>query len=180
VDSENLRRLTPLPPTYSKTMADPSNEATGIQVFLRIRPPNRDGDPSHYKRDDINLNLITFDLPKKNADETVNNARSCYSFEFGGGIIDERCTQREIFKTVGIPSIDNALAGYNSTIFAYGQTGSGKVSEMFQPKIDQQCRNRIFLDIHDYWWTRAIWRSRNHTPFYRVPFQIHPVGRGAV
>eukprot|EP00602_Paraphysomonas_sp_CaronLab_P007215 CAMPEP_0185034954 /NCGR_PEP_ID=MMETSP1103-20130426/25460_1 /TAXON_ID=36769 /ORGANISM="Paraphysomonas bandaiensis, Strain Caron Lab Isolate" /LENGTH=758 /DNA_ID=CAMNT_0027571817 /DNA_START=185 /DNA_END=2461 /DNA_ORIENTATION=+ len=35
-------------------------------------------------------------------------------------------TQEEVFKRVGTAAVQNALDGFNSTIFAYGQTGSGK------------------------------------------------------
>lgn len=36
------------------------------------------------------------------------------------------CSQDEVFDSVARDAVDNALEGYNSTIFAYGQTGSGK------------------------------------------------------
>ena len=34
--------------------------------------------------------------------------------------------QDDVFKKVGTAAVQNALDGFNSTIFAYGQTGSGK------------------------------------------------------
>ncbi|KDO16143.1 hypothetical protein SPRG_18321, partial [Saprolegnia parasitica CBS 223.65] len=34
--------------------------------------------------------------------------------------------QEEVFDRIGRPCVENALSGFNSTIFAYGQTGSGK------------------------------------------------------
>ncbi|KAL4429576.1 hypothetical protein ABPG77_008625 [Micractinium sp. CCAP 211/92] len=39
-------------------------------------------------------------------------------------------SQEHMFKVVGRPIVENALAGFNSTIFAYGQTGSGKTHTM--------------------------------------------------
>lgn len=36
------------------------------------------------------------------------------------------CDQEAVFKRVGQEAVQNALDGFNSTIFAYGQTGSGK------------------------------------------------------
>ena len=34
-------------------------------------------------------------------------------------------TQEEVFGSVVRPIVDEALAGFNCTIFAYGQTGTG-------------------------------------------------------
>ena len=91
-----------------------SDASTGIQVYLRIRPsPN----PSDYiQRDDIDVNKISFHIPKSE-DAIVNNSKSSYGFKFNG-VLDDRAKQRDVFKTIGIPVIQNALAGYNSTIFA--------------------------------------------------------------
>ena len=36
------------------------------------------------------------------------------------------CDQEAVFKRVGQEAVQNAMDGFNSTIFAYGQTGSGK------------------------------------------------------
>lgn len=40
-------------------------------------------------------------------------------------------TQEEVFTSVVRPIVDEALAGFNCTIFAYGQTGTGKVTFAF-------------------------------------------------
>ena len=37
-----------------------------------------------------------------------------------------KCSQDEVFKLIGVPAINNAFEGFNSSIFVYGQTGSGK------------------------------------------------------
>ncbi|KAL9181912.1 hypothetical protein ACHAXT_012255 [Thalassiosira profunda] len=100
-----------------------AEEEGGIQVFLRIRPS--DDAATRFQRDEIDLNQILVKIPKKADDETVNNSRTGYNFSFSG-ILDEAASQRDVFRTVGIPALKNALAGFNSTIFAYGQTGSGK------------------------------------------------------
>lgn len=97
-------------------------EDNGIQTFLRIRPADASAS-THFQRDDIDLNRIAVKVPKN--EDTINNARSGYSFSFNG-ILDDKSSQRDVFRIVGIPCLKNALAGYNSTIFAYGQTGSGK------------------------------------------------------
>ena len=96
-------------------------ETAGIQVYLRIRPT---ANPlTHFQRDDIDLKSISVKVPKN--DDIINNSRTAYNFSFSG-ILDDKVSQRDVFRTVGIPAIQNALAGFNSTIFAYGQTGSGK------------------------------------------------------
>ena len=88
--------------------------SSGIQVYLRIRPSPA---PSNYfKRDDIDVNAIEFKIPKQE-DTIVNNSRSLYKFHFNG-ILDIQANQKDVFRTVGIPAVQNALAGYNSTIFA--------------------------------------------------------------
>jgi hypothetical protein len=42
-------------------------------------------------------------------------------------------TQQDIFARIGLPLIENAVAGYNSSIIAYGPTGSGKTFSIFGP-----------------------------------------------
>ena len=108
--------------------------ANGIEVFLRIRPsPNPSG---YFHQDDIDETQFIFQLPKKEqsqAEETenkkynttiVNNTRTRYGFKFNG-ILDEKATQDNVFRSIGSPAVRNVLDGFNSTVFAYGQTGSG-------------------------------------------------------
>ena len=96
-------------------------ETAGIQVYLRIRPT---ANPlTYFQRDDVDLKSISVKVPKN--DDTINNSRCAYNFSFSG-ILEDKVSQRDVFRTVGIPAIRNALSGFNSTIFAYGQTGSGK------------------------------------------------------
>ncbi|KAL7546517.1 hypothetical protein ACHAWF_009845 [Thalassiosira exigua] len=95
---------------------------SGIQVYLRIRPSKNPS--TYFQRDDIDLNHVLVKVPKK-AEQVVNNSRSGYQFSFSG-VLDDKASQRDVFRAVGVPALRNALAGYNSTIFAYGQTGSGK------------------------------------------------------
>ena len=89
------------------------NNNNGIQVYLRIRPS--DYPVTYFQRDDIDLTQITVKIPKN--EDIINNSRSGYNFSFSN-ILDDKANQKDVFRTVGIPSIRNALAGYNSTIFA--------------------------------------------------------------
>jgi len=98
------------------------NGEEGIRVYLRVRPSKKS--TRFFVKDDINESILHFNVPKEE-DLIVNNSRTKYSFQFNG-ILDEKSKQDEVFKTVGVPAVLNALDGFNSTIFAYGQTGSGK------------------------------------------------------
>jgi kinesin family member 6/9 len=90
---------------------------------LRIRPSKK---PSGYFNvDELDNDSLKFTLPENVKLDFVNNSKTHHSFHFNG-IINMNATQDEVFKKVGVPAVQNAINGFNSTIFAYGQTGSGK------------------------------------------------------
>ena len=96
---------------------------TNILTFLRIRPSKK---PSGYFNvDEMDENSMKFLLPENLKLDFVNNSKIQHGFHFNG-IIDMKATQEDVFKRVGSAAVQNALDGFNSTIFAYGQTGSGK------------------------------------------------------
>jgi kinesin family member 6/9 len=106
--------------------SDMTTNAKGIEVFLRIRPSPV---PSGYiSQDDIDENQLIFKIPQEDRG-IVNNSRTHYSFNFNG-ILDQNTNQDHVFRTIGVPAVNNVLQGYNSTVFAYGQTGSGKTFTM--------------------------------------------------
>ncbi len=92
-----------------------------ILTFLRIRPSKK---PSGFV-ENIDGESIRFNLPDQRVDGQVNNSKLQHMFHFNG-TIDMSATQEEVFNKVGGPAVQNAIDGFNSTIFAYGQTGSGK------------------------------------------------------
>eukprot|EP00606_Chrysophyceae_sp_TOSAG23-5_P001197 GSChrysophyteH2.ASY1.ANO1.1382.1 assembled CDS len=100
-----------------------SQAEANIQTFLRIRPSKK---PSGYV-EDVDGQSIKFNLPDQREDHGghVNNTKLKHSFHFNG-TVPMSATQEDVFKKVGSPAVQNALDGFNSTIFAYGQTGSGK------------------------------------------------------
>ena len=101
-------------PSYDNmTESKDDDNNNGIQVHLRIRPSTNP--ETHFHRDDIDLNNIVVKIPKN--EDLINNSRSSYSFKFSS-ILDDKSSQKDIFRSVGIPTIKDALAGYNSTIFA--------------------------------------------------------------
>eukprot|EP00929_Paragymnodinium_shiwhaense_P070356 TRINITY_DN3563_c1_g1_i1.p1 TRINITY_DN3563_c1_g1~~TRINITY_DN3563_c1_g1_i1.p1 ORF type:complete len:1077 (+),score=366.82 TRINITY_DN3563_c1_g1_i1:258-3488(+) len=52
-------------------------------------------------------------------------------------------TQLEIFQAIGMPLLDKAFDGFNSTIFAYGQTGAGKTHTMVNNRSEEKDRGII-------------------------------------
>eukprot|EP00041_Stephanoeca_diplocostata_P017928 m.370775 g.370775 ORF g.370775 m.370775 type:complete len:862 (+) comp20862_c0_seq1:136-2721(+) len=108
-------------------------EASHIKVAVRVRPFNErelklgggcvlsmakaeNGEITTVKKPDDNGDGTTFTLDK-----------SMWSFDAHD---DTYVSQEDVFKELGEPVVENALHGYNSTIFAYGQTGSGKTYTM--------------------------------------------------
>lgn len=57
-------------------------------------------------------------------------------------IFTKQTTQQEMFENVGKQIIEDALSGYNGTIFAYGQTGSGKTHTLFGEMADPKSIRR--------------------------------------
>lgn len=100
-----------------------SKSDSTIQTFLRIKPSKQ---PSGYfKTDELDHTVLSFNLPDNFKSDYINNSKLKHNFNFNG-IIDPSADQEHVFKKVGVLAIQNALDGFNSTIFAYGQTGSGK------------------------------------------------------
>ena len=90
----------------------------GITVYLRMRPttqPSEDYDVGADGR-----SLMTRDVAAKAAGRDSQRA-----FKFDQ-VLPMDITQAQVFERVGKRVVQNALDGYNSTVFAYGQTGSGK------------------------------------------------------
>lgn len=64
---------------------------------------------------------------KTNANEIAVAKRKTYAFD---KVYGQYSTQKDVFKATVRPVVDEALAGYNCTVFAYGQTGTGKTYTM--------------------------------------------------
>jgi kinesin family protein 6/9 len=116
-DSDD-KRPAPKPSTSSTSSTSTSSE--GISIYLRLKPSKL---ASGYISQDTPSSL-KFHVPRSN-DDLINNTRTDYSFKFNG-VLGMEVRQEEVYDTVGSSAVQNAIDGYNSTIFAYGQTGSGK------------------------------------------------------
>uniref|UniRef100_K3WW28 Kinesin-like protein n=1 Tax=Globisporangium ultimum (strain ATCC 200006 / CBS 805.95 / DAOM BR144) TaxID=431595 RepID=K3WW28_GLOUD len=107
----------------SQDAADEQPEAdSNIRIFLRIKPSKK---PSGFFSWDEDASEMKYNIPKDVAAGLINNSRTSYKFRFDS-VIGMDAKQTEVFDRVGRPCIENALNGFNSTVFAYGQTGSGK------------------------------------------------------
>jgi len=51
--------------------------------------------------------------------------------------------QNQVYETCGYSIVENALEGFNGTIFAYGQTGAGKTFTMVGDYKDQEWKGII-------------------------------------
>lgn len=101
---------------------EPQEADSNIRIFLRVKPSKK---PSGFFTWDEDASEMKYNIPKDIAAGLINNSRTSYKFRFDS-VIGMEAKQTEVFDRVGRPCIDNALNGFNSTVFAYGQTGSGK------------------------------------------------------
>ena len=91
---------------------------TNVQVAVRCRPMNAEEKsssmPCAVTCDTENKTVaVNFGPPGK---KVMKN----YNFDMLFGMYS---TQDEVYQTVARPIVEEALAGFNCTIFAYGQTG---------------------------------------------------------
>eukprot|EP00617_Octactis_speculum_P020591 CAMPEP_0185752960 /NCGR_PEP_ID=MMETSP1174-20130828/11719_1 /TAXON_ID=35687 /ORGANISM="Dictyocha speculum, Strain CCMP1381" /LENGTH=831 /DNA_ID=CAMNT_0028430619 /DNA_START=61 /DNA_END=2555 /DNA_ORIENTATION=+ len=104
-------------------MADvPTKDAaSNIRVAVRCRPLNN--------REVARGEKSIFDI--QNGEACLTDPKDSGIHRFGFDFVfGHTSAQSDTFEAVGVPTLDNALKGYNGTIFAYGQTGSGKTHTM--------------------------------------------------
>ncbi|XP_071963656.1 kinesin-like protein KIF6 [Antedon mediterranea] len=97
----------------------------GIRIFCRIKPTKGKIGLYDIEDDEDSYSQLSFVVPRELAAGFINNKKQEYKFAFEA-LFDKHAKQEEIFNQVAKGVLDNALQGYNGTIFAYGQTGSGK------------------------------------------------------
>ncbi|XP_057430385.1 kinesin-like protein KIN-12B isoform X2 [Lotus japonicus] len=90
---------------------------SGVKVVVRMRPLCKDKDEGDPIVEKISTDSLSF------------NGQT-FTFD---SVADMEATQLDIFDHVGVPLVENCLAGFNSSVFAYGQTGSGKTYTMWGP-----------------------------------------------
>ncbi|CAI0378969.1 unnamed protein product, partial [Linum tenue] len=92
--------------------SDPS-----VKVVVRIRASN---DPRIERNRTV----------RKDSSDSLSIGDRNFTFD---SVLDSNSTQEDVFREVGIPLVQSALAGYNASILSYGQTGSGKTYTMWGP-----------------------------------------------
>lgn len=106
----------------STAAEDAPGTDNNIRIFLRMKPTRK---TSGFFSWDEDTSTMHYSIPKDVAAGLINNSRTNYKFRFDT-VIGMEAKQAEVFDRVGRPCVQNALNGFNSTVFAYGQTGSGK------------------------------------------------------
>ncbi|XP_050371998.1 kinesin-like protein KIN-12B [Argentina anserina] len=118
--------LPPRPPTSNplkrKLEMVPENSVhgssdSGVQVIVRMRPPRKDKDEGEM-------------MVQKTSSDALSINGQTFTFD---SVADTDASQLDIFQLVGVPLVENCMAGFNSSVFAYGQTGSGKTYTMWGP-----------------------------------------------
>ncbi|KAI3418132.1 Kinesin motor domain-containing protein [Psidium guajava] len=95
----------------------PSNPQPSTKVAVRIRPANE------FER-------LGDQIVKKLSSNSLSVGDRKFTFD---SVFDASSSQEHIFQTVGVPLVQSALAGYNTSILTYGQSGSGKTYTMWGP-----------------------------------------------
>ncbi|CAN0892051.1 Kinesin-like protein KIN-12F [Linum grandiflorum] len=95
----------------------PETSDPSVKVVVRIRDPND-------QRREWNRTVM------KVCTDSMSMGERSFAFD---SVLDSNSTQEDVFQEVGIPLVQSALAGYNSSILSYGQTGSGKTYTMWGP-----------------------------------------------
>ncbi|ETM47628.1 hypothetical protein L914_07699 [Phytophthora nicotianae] len=113
-DSGENRRMS----SSSNHEEPPPPMPTNVQVAVRCRPLN-----SREKA--AGRGAVVQCKPHSNELAVVK--RKTYTFD---RVFGQYSTQKDVFTSVVRPAVDEALAGYNCTVFAYGQTGTGKTYTM--------------------------------------------------
>ncbi|KAI3968084.1 hypothetical protein MKX01_015604 [Papaver californicum] len=129
----------------------PGSLDSGVQVIVRMRPPNPHVDADDEiiveKASSESLSVLgqtfTFDSVADTGSSQVRIPSILIiffwviliflTFSASNRINYIKFFQKDIYQLVGAPLVENCLAGFNSSIFAYGQTGSGKTYTMWGP-----------------------------------------------
>lgn len=121
-----------------------------VQVYCRLRPMQLSTDVSCMRVTSDTTILIS--PPESAANfRTITNKEIQTTFS---RVFTPDITQKEIFKTVALPLVENLVNGRNGLLFTYGVTGSGKTYTMTgEPQdggIMPRCLDVIFNTIANY------------------------------
>uniref|UniRef100_A0A0D9VVZ5 Kinesin motor domain-containing protein n=1 Tax=Leersia perrieri TaxID=77586 RepID=A0A0D9VVZ5_9ORYZ len=117
-------RSKPVPSSAAKAAAAeeerdsaPVDDAPAVKVVVRVRPA-------------VSLPTDGKDLffVRKTSPSSVAVGDRSFAVD---GFLDDRASQADAFDLVGMPMIESALAGFNSSLVCYGQSGTGKTYTMW-------------------------------------------------
>ncbi|GJM95812.1 hypothetical protein PR202_ga12590 [Eleusine coracana subsp. coracana] len=140
----------------------PAVDETSVKVVVRVRPP-------------VSLPTDGKDLwfVRKTSPDCVAVGDRAFAVD---GVLDDRASQADAFDMVGLPMIESALAGFNTSLVCYGQSGTGKTYTMWGPlaamvdsasdQTDHGVVPRVFQDL----FTR-IQSSQESSPDKQISYQ---------
>ncbi|CAN6292785.1 unnamed protein product [Urochloa humidicola] len=142
--------------------AAPADNEPSVKVVVRVRPTVSrpvDGKDLWFVR--------------KTAPESVAVGDRSFAVD---GVLDDRASQADAFDLVGLPMIENALAGFNTSLVCYGQSGTGKTYTMWGPlgamvdsgsdHADRGVVPRVFQDLFS-----RIQRTQESSPEKQTSYQ---------
>jgi DNA replication protein DnaC len=104
------------------------SKAVSVKVVVRCRPLSRT-ETANGANICAEIDEAAHTIKINDPSGTVKQAKT-FTFDHTYSLTS---TQQQVYDDIGQPVIQQALDGYNSTIFAYGQTGSGKVRRTSEP-----------------------------------------------
>ena len=121
-----------------------------VQVYCRLRP-------MQHPTDILCMKVISDTTVAITPPESAINFRNSSNKEIQttfSRVFTPNATQKEIFKVVALPLVENVIRGRNSLLFTYGVTGSGKTYTMTGEPQDTgvmpRCLDVIFNSIANY------------------------------
>eukprot|EP00668_Euglena_longa_P015802 GGOE01019958.1.p1 GENE.GGOE01019958.1~~GGOE01019958.1.p1 ORF type:complete len:694 (+),score=144.15 GGOE01019958.1:182-2083(+) len=140
ISGSSLSERSPRLPTPCQ--ATPRRTADLLRVFARVRPMRAecDGPESCVAVADKQQLGVTVPGTAVRATPTER------SFRFDG-VFGPTCGQQDLYASVGIPLLNDALQGYHTCLFAYGQTGSGKTWSLTGDSSDGGITGRLCHDL---------------------------------
>eukprot|EP00210_Caulerpa_lentillifera_P007896 g7537.t1 len=148
----------------SSFRVEKTNDDENIKVFIRVRPRNQL--ELHESANNVCVQVLT----EKSCMIDVQGKPEPYTLSFDH-VFDQHSSQMDVFEVAGIPTVDNVLTGYNSTIFAYGQTGAGKTHTIIGSIKDEEQRGltpRVFEYLFEK--IKEEEATQNPPPQYKVKY----------
>lgn len=109
-------------------IADDNDCKKNIQVVCRIKP-------LISKERDLNEVSSIEILNDRKTVRIRSQMDSTFTFD---NVFPAETSQKQLFDSIGLPTVKSVLEGFNGTILAYGQTSSGKTYTMVGPDITDQ------------------------------------------